>query len=72
VGVGVEVGVGEVGDFSGMAVELDQIGARALLAAGPALLCRTGLVARRVSIKGFAFEIILVSRASWREDTVPD
>jgi hypothetical protein len=37
VGVGFEVGVGEVGDFSGMAVELDQAGARTLPAAGPAL-----------------------------------
>jgi hypothetical protein len=31
-----------------------------------ARLCRTGLVTRRVSTKGFTFEMILLSRASWR------
>jgi hypothetical protein len=31
-----------------------------------ARLCRTGLVTRRVSMKGFTFEMILLSRASWR------
>jgi hypothetical protein len=31
-----------------------------------ARLCRTGLVNRRVSMKGFTFEMILLSRASWR------
>ena len=72
VGVGFEVGVGEVGDFSGMAVELDQVGACTLPAAGPARLCRTGLVARRISMKGFTFAMILFSRASWGEDTIPN
>src|SRR5271163_4590078 len=32
-----------------------------------ARLCRTGLVTRRVSMKGFTFEMILLSRASWRK-----
>ena len=35
-GVGFEVGVGEVGDFSGVAVELDQIGAVDFAEVGPA------------------------------------
>ena len=48
VGVGFEVGVGEVGDFSGMAMELDRIGAACASAA--ARLCRTGLVARGVQL----------------------
>jgi hypothetical protein len=30
-------------------------------------LCRTGLIIRTVSMKGFTFEMILVSRASWRK-----
>jgi hypothetical protein len=33
-----------------------------------ARLCRTGLVTRRVPIKGFTFEVILLFRASWRKD----
>jgi hypothetical protein len=32
-----------------------------------ARLCRTGLVTRRISMKGFTFEMILLSRASWRK-----
>ena len=67
-----EVGVGEVGDFSGMAIGFDQIGVRTLPAAGPTRLCRTGLGARRVSMKGFTFEMIRLSRASGREDTLPN
>jgi hypothetical protein len=31
-----------------------------------ARLCRTGLVTRRVPVKGFTFEMILLFRASWR------
>src|SRR5580658_53671 len=34
-----------------------------------ARLCRTGLVTRRVPVKGFTFEVILLFRASWRKDT---
>jgi hypothetical protein len=34
-----------------------------------ARLCRTGLITRRVSLKGFTFEMILLSRASWRKAT---
>jgi hypothetical protein len=37
-----------------------------------ARFCRTGLVTRRVSTKGFTFEMILLSRASWRKDTIPN
>ncbi len=69
VGVGFEVGVGEVGDVSGMAVELDQIGARTPPAAGPAGLA--GLT-RRVSMKGFTFVMILFSRAFSREGATPN
>ncbi len=32
-----------------------------------ARLCRAGLVTRRASMKGFTFEMILLSRASWRK-----
>jgi transposase len=30
-------------------------------------LCRAGLVTRRVPVKGFTFEVILLFRASWRK-----
>ena len=30
-------------------------------------LCRAGLVTRRVPVKGFTFEMILLFRASWRK-----
>src|SRR4029077_9153241 len=33
----------------------------------PARLCRTGLVTRRVPVEGFTFEMLLRSRASWRD-----
>jgi hypothetical protein len=72
VGAGFEVGVGEVGGFCGMAVELDQIGECTLPAAGLARLGRTGLVTPGVLMHGFTFEMILPSRGFWREDTLPD
>ena len=53
-------------------MDLDQVGPRMLPAAGLGRRCGTGSVTRRVSMKGFTFEMILFSRAFWCENTVPN